>query len=153
VKRSSLDGTTSVSGSALIWFFFSREKSMCSRKSEIHRLTHRLTPVLLIFNLRAIASVAEMIEISAHSWHRVLPHYGSCQVEMRRSCCAVAWILIRFRFLMRRKYPRPILDAKEHALLVDLQKEFEKFTKPGPIKRGLAQLQESVNQIIPSERA
>ena len=42
---------------------------------------------------------------------------------------------------MARKYPKPILDSRERALLIDLQTEFEKFTKPGPVKQGISHLE------------
>ncbi len=52
---------------------------------------------------------------------------------------------------MRRTYPKPILDAREQALIIDLQREFENFIKPGTIKRAVTRIQGSVNQIIPKK--
>ena len=52
---------------------------------------------------------------------------------------------------MGRKYPDPILDSRERALLIDLQIEFEKFTKPGPVKQGISYLQKLLGEIIPNK--
>lgn len=52
---------------------------------------------------------------------------------------------------MPRKYPNPILDSRERALLIDLQTEFEKFTKPSPVKQGISYLQKLLGQIIPDK--
>ncbi len=52
--------------------------------------------------------------------------------------------------MKRRIYPKPILDAREQALLAALQKEFEDFTKPGVIARGLKTLTDAVGRVVPA---
>jgi hypothetical protein len=51
--------------------------------------------------------------------------------------------------MRRRVYPRPLLDAREKALIAALQKEFEAFTKPGAIKRSLAKLTDAAARAVP----
>lgn len=51
--------------------------------------------------------------------------------------------------MKRRIYPKPILDAREQALITALQKEFEDFTKPGVIERGLKKLTSAVGRVVP----
>ena len=52
--------------------------------------------------------------------------------------------------MKRRTYPKPILDAREEALLTALQKEFEAFTKPGVISRSFDKLTSSAGRIVPA---
>lgn len=51
--------------------------------------------------------------------------------------------------MKRRTYPKPILDAREQALITALQNEFEAFTKPGVIERGLKKLTSAVGCVVP----
>ena len=51
--------------------------------------------------------------------------------------------------MKRRSYPKPILDAREEARIAELQTEFEKFTKPGVISRGLTKLTDAVGRAVP----
>lgn len=48
-----------------------------------------------------------------------------------------------------RIYPKPILDARERALIASLQKDFEDFTKPGFIERNFKKLTSAVGHIVP----
>ena len=49
-----------------------------------------------------------------------------------------------------RNYPKPILDAREQALIGTLQKEFEAFTTPGFIERSLKKLTNAVGRLAPA---
>lgn len=51
--------------------------------------------------------------------------------------------------MKRRIYPKPILDAREEDLIAALQKEFEDFTKPGVVARGLKKLTSTAGRIVP----
>jgi hypothetical protein len=51
--------------------------------------------------------------------------------------------------MKRRTYPKPVLDPREEALIGALQKEFEAFTKPGVIARGLTKVGNAVSRVVP----
>ncbi len=52
--------------------------------------------------------------------------------------------------MKRRTFPKPILDAREEALIAALQKEFKAFTKPSVVARGLKKLTNAAGCIIPA---